>query len=119
MIEEGADGSLDTRLRPTSRRVDVAVHKRPSGRTHHAEPDGTIDIEPGRRSGRATPCAAHQARAPRPSRRVPSGNRRTSGRQADARHRVLRPAASLLQARTVNEVVKAQTNKVRLARLGR
>ena len=39
----------------------------------------------------------------------------TAGRIADAD--TLTGGTSLLQARTVNEVVKAQTNKVRLARL--
>jgi cupin superfamily acireductone dioxygenase involved in methionine salvage len=42
---------------------------------------------------------------------VPDGGRRRAGSALPA------GGTSLLQARTVNEVVKAQTNKVRLARL--
>lgn len=56
------------------------------------------------RVGSRTPAA----RAPVPADAAPS---------ADAGAALPAGGASLLQARTVNEVVKAQTNKVRLARL--
>lgn len=56
------------------------------------------------RVGSRTPAA----RAPVPTDAAPS---------ADASAALPAGGASLLQARTVNEVVKAQTNKVRLARL--
>jgi hypothetical protein len=85
---------------------DTAVHKAIRTGRITPEPDGTIDPV------RADAQWAANTEAPR-----------AGTRQAAARVRVPEDGAppaggtSLLQARTVNEVVKAQTNKVRLARL--
>jgi hypothetical protein len=89
---------------------DAAVRKAIKSGRITPEADGTLDAdktdrewnrntEPPAPPRRAEPVSASQA-APEPS--APSLS--TGG-------------TSLLQARTVNEVVKAQTNKVRLARL--
>jgi hypothetical protein len=84
--------------------TDTAVHKAIRAGRVTPEADGTID---------AAKADAEWARNSAPAR---------SGTQARA-PRVTVPEAAdigrdaLLQARTVNEVVKAQTNKVRLARL--
>jgi hypothetical protein len=94
-------------------------------------PDGTIDpvaadaqwaanTTPTRRSVAAEPQEAPQPAAA--ARAIPPASASASSRP---QREVAEPPApalstggtSLLQARTVNEVVKAQTNKVRLARL--
>lgn len=92
--------------------TDTAVHKAIRAGRISTEADGTID----------------------PSRADEEWARNTESREAGTRGQAVRPTspegegapagavagaggASLLQARTVNEVVKAQTNKVRLARL--
>ena len=62
----------------------------------------------------ATRCAAQWHARPCPAQRPPC---RRAGRRRRAAALPVGGGASLLQARTVNEVVKAQTNKVRLARL--
>lgn len=95
--------------------TDTAVHKAIRAGRITPEADGTVDpakadAEWARNSAPAR--SGTQARAPRVA--VPESA--DTGRDAGA---VALPSggASLLQARTVNEVVKAQTNKVRLARL--
>lgn len=95
--------------------TDTAVHKAIRAGRVTPEADGTIDAakadaEWARNSAPAR--SGTQARAPRVT--VPEAA--DTGRDAGT---AALPAggASLLQARTVNEVVKAQTNKVRLARL--
>lgn len=94
-------------------------------------PDGTIDpmaadaqwaanTAPTRRSVAAEPKEAPQlAAATRETPQAPtSASNRTQREVADPPTPALSTGGtSLLQARTVNEVVKAQTNKVRLARL--
>ncbi len=91
---------------------DTAVHKAIRQGWITAESDGTIDPD------RADQEWAANSQAPRSGTRnraiqapVPSGG----DGSVDATNGS--GGASLLQARTVNEVVKAQTNKVRLARL--
>jgi len=94
-------------------------------------PDGTIDpvaadaqwaanTTPTRRSVTAEPKEVPQA--PAAAREIPQASASASSRPqrevADPPTPALSTGGtSLLQARTVNEVVKAQTNKVRLARL--
>jgi hypothetical protein len=99
--------------------TDTAVHKAIRAGRIAPEADGTIDAakadaEWTRNSAPAR--AGTQARAPRVA--VPESADMGRDTVRDAGTTAL-PAggASLLQARTVNEVVKAQTNKVRLARL--
>ena len=95
--------------------TDTAVHKAIRAGRITPEADGSIDAakadsEWARNS--APPRTGTQARAPRASVPEPSDTVRDAGTAA-----LPAGGASLLQARTVNEVVKAQTNKVRLARL--
>ena len=93
---------------------DTAVRKAIAAGRITPDPDGTIDparadrewdrntesVAPGSRTGAVrVPVAPEPAGAGESAAALPTGG------------------ASLLQARTVNEVVKAQTNKVRLARL--
>ena len=90
-------------------------------------PDGTIDpvvadaqwaanTTPTRRSVAAEPREVPQA--PAAVREIPQASSKVVRETADPPSPVLSTGGtSLLQARTVNEVVKAQTNKVRLARL--
>ena len=95
--------------------TDTAVHKAIRAGRIVPETDGTID---------ATKADAEWARNSTPAR---TGTQTRATRVAvpesadtarDAGTAALPSGgASLLQARTVNEVVKAQTNKVRLARL--
>jgi len=86
--------------------TDTAVHKAIRAGRITPEPDGTIDI------GRA------DSEWVRNSEPAQAGTRAKAVKVAVPDAPAL-PAGgtSLLQARTVNEVVKAQTNKVRLARL--
>lgn len=97
--------------------TDTAVHKAIRAGRITPEADGSIDAakadtEWTRNS--APPRTGTQARAPRVAAPESADMSRDAGTGATA----LPPGgASLLQARTVNEVVKAQTNKVRLARL--
>jgi hypothetical protein len=90
-------------------------------------PDGTIDpvaadtqwaanTTPTRRSVAAEPREAPQA--PAAVRDIPQASAKVVRESAEPSTPALSSGGtSLLQARTVNEVVKAQTNKVRLARL--
>ena len=93
---------------------DAAVRKAIATGRITPEADGTVDSE------RADAEWARNTEAPR------SGTRTKPVRVAvppesapvgDGQNALPTGGASLLQARTVNEVVKAQTNKVRLARL--
>jgi hypothetical protein len=95
--------------------TDTAVHKAIRAGRITPEADGSIDAAKADSEwvrNSAPPRTGTQARAPRVA--VPESA--DTGRDAGV---AALPAggASLLQARTVNEVVKAQTNKVRLARL--
>ena len=90
-------------------------------------PDGTIDpvvadaqwaanTTPNRRS--VTGEAREVPQAPAAVREIPQASSKVVRETADPPPPALSTGStSLLQARTVNEVVKAQTNKVRLARL--
>ena len=90
-------------------------------------PDGTIDpmaadaqwaanTTPTRRSVAAEPQEAPQTTAA--VREIPQASSKVVRETADPPPPALSTGGtSLLQARTVNEVVKAQTNKIRLARL--
>ena len=93
---------------------DAAVRKAIAAGRITPEADGTVDPE------RADAEWARNTEAPRSGTRakpvrvaVPP----ESAPAADGQSALPTGGASLLQARTVNEVVKAQTNKVRLARL--
>ncbi len=95
--------------------TDTAVHKAIRAGRITPEADGTIDAAKADSEwvrNSAPPRTGTQARAPRASVPEPSDTARDAGTAA-----LPAGGASLLQARTVNEVVKAQTNKVRLARL--
>ena len=91
--------------------TDTAVHKAIRTGRITPEPDGTLDAQ------RADQQWASNTDTQK------SGTRQRAPRVATAKtgepSAGILPAGgtSLLQARTVNEVVKAQTNKVRLARL--
>jgi hypothetical protein len=90
--------------------TDTAVHKAIRAGRITPEADGSIDAD------RADLEWARNTDTPRAGTRKQAVKVAVPGASADA------PAppgggTSLLQARTVNEVVKAQTNKVRLARL--
>jgi hypothetical protein len=86
---------------------DAAVRKAITAGRVTPEDDGTIDPE------RADAEWARNTEAPR------NGTRARAVKVAVQPEAINLPTGgtSLLQARTVNEVVKAQTNKVRLARL--
>ena len=93
---------------------DAAVRKAIAAGRITPEGDGTVDPE------RADADWARNTEAPRSGTRtkpvrvaIPSD----SAPAGDGQSALPTGGASLLQARTVNEVVKAQTNKVRLARL--
>ena len=93
---------------------DTAVHKAIRAGRITTEPDGTIDPD------RADREWARNSEEPRNGTRKPAV--KVAVPQAEDAGPGPPPAnagggTSLLQARTVNEVVKAQTNKVRLARL--
>jgi len=90
---------------------DTAVHKAIRSGRITPEADGTIDpVRADRDWERNTETPRAGTRQGAVTERVP---------ESEGEHGPLLPASgtSLLQARTVNEVVKAQTNKVRLARL--
>ena len=92
--------------------TDTAVHKAIQSGRITPEPDGTIatdkaDLDWARNT--ESPRSGTQQRAPRV--KAPDLNGGGEGASTG------QGGTSLLQARTVNEVVKAQTNKVRLQRL--
>lgn len=93
---------------------DAAVRKAITAGRVTPEADGTIDVD------RADREWARNSEAPRTGTRqsaVKVAVPETGGAANDAPAGLPSGGTSLLQARTVNEVVKAQTNKVRLARL--
>lgn len=93
---------------------DAAVRKAITAGRVTPEADGTIDVD------RADREWARNSEAPRTGTRqsaVKVAVPETGGSANDAPVGLPSGGTSLLQARTVNEVVKAQTNKVRLARL--
>lgn len=93
---------------------DAAVRKAIAAGRITPEADGTIDAE------RVDREWARNSDAPRngtASRAVKVTVPESSGATGDGQAALPAGGTSLLQARTVNEVVKAQTNKVRLARL--
>jgi hypothetical protein len=95
--------------------TDTAVHKAIRAGRITPEADGTIDAAKADAEWTRNSAPARtgtQTRAPR----VPVPEAADAGRDSGAAA-LPSGGASLLQARTVNEVVKAQTNKVRLARL--
>ena len=95
--------------------TDTAVHKAIRAGRITPEADGTIDADRADREwarNSDAPKAGTRAKAVKAA--VPEGG---TGVGSDGPAALPAGGASLLQARTVNEVVKAQTNKVRLARL--
>jgi hypothetical protein len=93
---------------------DAAVRKAIAAGRITPEADGTIDAE------RVDREWARNSDAPRngmATRAVKVAVPESSGGTGDGPAALPAGGTSLLQARTVNEVVKAQTNKVRLARL--
>lgn len=95
--------------------TDTAVHKAIRAGRITPEADGTIDADRADREwarNSDAPKAGTRAKAAKVA--VPDGGANVSNEGPAA---LPAGGASLLQARTVNEVVKAQTNKVRLARL--
>lgn len=91
--------------------TDTAVHKAIRAGRITPEADGTIDAM------RADQEWTRNSDAPRTGTRAKAAKVTVPEAGADAGTPLPTGGASLLQARTVNEVVKAQTNKVRLARL--
>jgi hypothetical protein len=93
---------------------DAAVRKAIAAGRITPEADGTIDVE------RVDREWARNSDAPRngtATRAAKVAVQESSGATGDGPAALPAGGTSLLQARTVNEVVKAQTNKVRLARL--
>ena len=93
---------------------DAAVRKAIAAGRITPEADGTIDAE------RVDREWARNSDAPRngtATRAVKVAVQESSVATGDGQAALPAGGTSLLQARTVNEVVKAQTNKVRLARL--
>lgn len=92
---------------------DAAVRKAIATGRITPEADGTIDL------GRADPEWARNSEAPRQGTRQKAVKVVAPEEHPGPREGPALPAGgtSLLQARTLNEVVKAQTNKLRLARL--
>jgi hypothetical protein len=90
---------------------DSAVHKAIRTGRITPEADGTID------SGRADQEWTRNSDVPRAGTRARAAKVAVPDAGSDNTAPLPAGGASLLQARTVNEVVKAQTNKVRLARL--
>ncbi|QUP54562.1 elements of external origin [Ralstonia syzygii] len=89
---------------------DAAVRKAIAAGRITPDADGTIDTD------RADAEWARNTEAPR-TRPVRAAVTPEGGQPPDGPASSPTGGTSLLQARTVNEVVKAQTNKVRLARL--
>ena len=93
---------------------DAAVRKAITAGRITPEADGTLD------AARADAQWSRNTEAPRVGTRTQAARAPVPADSAptgDAAATLPTGGASLLQARTVNEVVKAQTNKVRLARL--
>ena len=93
---------------------DAAVRKAIAAGRITSEADGTLD------AARADAQWSRNTEAPRVGTRTQAARAPVPADSAptgDATATLPTGGASLLQARTVNEVVKAQTNKVRLARL--
>jgi len=90
---------------------DTAVHKAIRSGRITPEADGTID------AARADRDWARNTEAPQSGTRQPPVIVRVPEVGDEPAPLLPTGGTSLLQARTVNEVVKAQTNKVRLARL--
>ena len=91
--------------------TDTAVHKAIQSGRITPDPDGRIDPERADRDwarNTENPRSGTQQQAPRVH--APELGGDSSSQSGGG-------STSLLQARTVNEVVKAQTNKVRLSRL--
>lgn len=91
--------------------TDTAVHKAIRAGRITPEADGTIDAD------RADREWARNSDAPKAGTRAKAAKVAVPEGGGDGPAALPSGGASLLQARTVNEVVKAQTNKVRLARL--
>jgi hypothetical protein len=94
--------------------TDTAVHKAIRAGRITPEADGTIDAQ------RADREWARNSEAPKAGTRTGAAKAvmaEASPSTGDGHAVLPTGGTSLLQARTVNEVVKAQTNKVRLARL--
>ena len=89
--------------------TDTAVHKAIRAGRITPEADGTIDAD------RADREWARNSDAPKAGTRAKAA--KVAVPEGDGPAALPAGGTSLLQARTVNEVVKAQTNKVRLARL--
>ena len=90
---------------------DTAVHKAIRSGRITPEADGTIDPD------RADREWAKNTETPRAGTRQGTVTTRVTEPEGEPASLLPAGGTSLLQARTVNEVVKAQTNKVRLARL--
>lgn len=93
---------------------DAAVRKAIAAGRITPNADGTLD------PAQADAQWSRNTEAPRVGSRTPAARATVptdAAPSADASGALPAGGASLLQARTVNEVVKAQTNKVRLARL--
>ncbi len=91
--------------------TDTAVHKAIRAGRITPEVDGTIDAD------RADREWARNSDVPKTGTRAKAAKIAVPEGGGDGPAALPVGGASLLQARTVNEVVKAQTNKVRLARL--
>ena len=102
--------------------TDTAVHKAIRGGRITPEADGTIDADQADAQWERNTSAPNiGTQRPVVKVKVPDvdggGSERSSAGATGAANVGGTGGTSLLQARTVNEVVKAQTNKVRLARL--
>ena len=102
--------------------TDTAVHKAIRSGRIEALPDGTIDSDQADAQwARNTSSPKTGTQRPTVKFKVPEvdgdGDRSSAGAANNTSSGGGTGGTSLLQARTVNEVVKAQTNKVRLARL--
>ena len=93
---------------------DAAVRKAIAAGRITPEADGTIDVE---RVDREWARNSDAPRSGTATRAVKVAVPESGGTPGDGPAALPAGGTSLLQARTVNEVVKAQTNKVRLARL--
>lgn len=91
--------------------TDTAVHKAIRAGRITPEADGSIDTD------RADREWARNSDVPKTGTRKPTVKVNVPESGSDGTTSPSGGGTSLLQARTVNEVVKAQTNKVRLARL--